>query len=409
MGDLFDRYRVIDVDSHVSEPADLWTSRVASRWREAVPQIRKDPRSGKEVWWVGGEPVLAVGMTAIAGYDGTLPECPDTMDDCPPAAHRPGDRLAYLDAEGIHAQVLYPNVGGFGSGAFLKLREPKLMLACVRAYNDFIVEWASADASRLIPIMATPFWDVDASVHEIERCAGLGHRGVLFGGQPQEFGQPELASRHWDPVFGAAQEAGLPISFHIGSGASWDIAGASVVGYRAQIARIAANAFIENERCLADIIFGGVCHRFPKLGFVSVESGVGWLTFALEAFDWQWKNGGVFREHPEYELIPSEYFRRQIHGCFWFEESGLAKALELYPDNILYETDYPHPTSMSVGPQSTAQHPRDYASRVLSGVPERTVERVLHGSAARLYGLATEAVDRSAGAPARETGAGGEQ
>ena len=388
MADLFDQYRVIDVDSHVSEPADLWTSRVPARWRDAAPHIRKDESSGKEVWWVGGEPVLAVGMTAIAGFDGTLPECPDTMDDCPPGAHLAKERLAYLDREGIHGQVLYPNVGGFGSGAFLKLREPELMRACVCAYNDFIVEWASEDSDRLVPIMATPFWDVQASVREIERCAALGHRGVLFGGQPQDFGQPALASRHWDPVFAAAQAAELPISFHIGSGDGWDLSGAEEIGYRSQIARIAANAFIENERCLADIIFGGVCHRFPELDFVSVESGVGWLTFALEAFDWQWANGGIHREHPEYDLTPSEYFRRQIYGCFWFEENGLAKALELYPNNLLYETDYPHPTSMSVGPQSTAQHPRDYASRVLAEVPDDVVEQVLHGTAARLYGLA---------------------
>ena len=69
------------------------------------------------------------------------------------------------------------------------------------------------------------------------------------------------------------------------------------------------------------------------------------------------------------------------------EEHGLAKALELYPDNILYETDYPHPTSMSVGPQSTAVHPREYASRVLAAVPDDVVERVLHSTAARIYGV----------------------
>jgi predicted TIM-barrel fold metal-dependent hydrolase len=387
MTDLFDRYRVIDVDSHVSEPADVWTSRVPAKWRDAAPRIKKDPTSGKEVWWIGGEPTLPVGMTAIAGFDGTLPDCPDTMEDVPPGAHLAEERLAYLDREGIYAQVLYPNVGGFGSGAFLKLKDPELMLACVRAYNDFIVEWASVDPDRLLPIMATPFWDVKASVAEIERCAQQGVRGVLFGSQPQAFGEPELASPHWDPVFAAAQAARLPISFHIGSG-EWDISGAAVIGYRAHLARVAANAFIDNEKCLADIIFGGVCHRFPDLEFVSVESGVGWLTFALEAFDWQWKNGGMRKEHPEYDLLPSEYFRRQIYGCFWFEESGLEKALALYPDNLLYETDYPHPTSMSVGPQSVARHPRDYATSVLAGVPEQTVERVLHGTAAELYGTA---------------------
>ena len=387
MADLFDRFRVVDVDSHVSEPADLWTSRVASRWGDAVPHIRRDPGSGKDLWFVGGTMALPVGTTAMAGFDGTLPEFPDTMDDIPPGAQVASERLAYLDREGIHAQVLYPNVGGFGSGAFLKLEEPELMLECVRAYNDFLVEWASEDPARLVPVMATPFWDVPAAVAEIERCARMGHKGVLFGSQPQEFGEPLLLDPHWDPIWAAAQDAGLPISFHIGSG-NWDMTGVDKIGARAQFARMGANAFIDNQRCLGDVIFGGVCHRFPELAFVSVESGVGWVTFVLEAFDWQWKNGGIHKEHPEYDLLPSEYFRRQIYACFWFEESGLEKALELYPDNILYETDYPHPTSMSVGPQSAARHPREYATSVLGGVPEDVAGKVLEGTASRLYGLA---------------------
>jgi len=385
MTDLFDRHRVIDVDSHVSEPADVWTSRVASKWGDAVPHVAN--LEGKEIWIIGGEPVLPVGITALAGYDGTLPDCPDTMADLPRGAHTADGRLAYLDAEGIYAQVLYPNVGGFGSAAFLKLEDPALMLECVRAYNDFLVDWASADPNRLLPVMATPFWDVDAAVREVERCAALGHRGVLFGGQPNAFGEPHLASSHWDPLWAVAQEAGLPISFHIGSSSEWDVGPAEVMGMRANLARLGANAFMENEKCLADIIFGGVCHRFPELDFVSVESGVGWLPFAIEAFDWQWSNAGIHKDHPEYELTPSEYFERQIYGCFWFEEHGVEKALELYPDNLLFETDYPHPTSMSVGPASTAVHPREYAERVLGKVGEETAAKVLHSTAARLYGV----------------------
>ena len=88
MADLFDRYQVIDVDSHISEPADLWTSRVSKKWGDAVPHIVNEPRSGKDIWKVGGAMVLPVGTTAIAGFDGTLPECPDTMDDIPPGAHQ---------------------------------------------------------------------------------------------------------------------------------------------------------------------------------------------------------------------------------------------------------------------------------------------------------------------------------
>ena len=123
-----------------------------------------------------------------------------------------------MDAEGIYAQVLYPNVGGFGSGGFLKLKEPELMLDCVRAYNDFLVDWCSADPNRLIPVAAMPFWDVGECVKEVHRAVAKGHRAVLAASQPEAWGEPSLASKHWDPFWAAVQETGVPISFHIGGG-----------------------------------------------------------------------------------------------------------------------------------------------------------------------------------------------
>jgi hypothetical protein len=99
-------------------------------------------------------------------------------------------------------------------------------------------------------------------------------------------------------------------------------------------------------------------------------------------------NSETRKEHPEYELLPSEYFRRQIYGCFWFECQGLAAALDAYPENLLWETDFPHPTCQHPGlAGGLTERPADYAERVFAGVPEATVERVLHGTAAALYGV----------------------
>jgi predicted TIM-barrel fold metal-dependent hydrolase len=146
--------------------------------------------------------------------------------------------------------------------------------------------------------------------------------------------------------------------------------------------------FMANARTIAQLICGGICHRFPELNFVSVESGIGWIPFALAALDWQWQNCGVGKEHPEYELLPSEYFRRQIYGCFWFErDTALSSIEQLGPDNILYETDYPHPTSMSPGPASIAQRPDEYLRSVFSGVDTASMRKILHDNAARIYHL----------------------
>ena len=59
---IFDRYKVIDVDTHVTEPPDVWVSRVSKKWGDRVPHI---VRMGKQDWWmIGDKPVLPPGITA---------------------------------------------------------------------------------------------------------------------------------------------------------------------------------------------------------------------------------------------------------------------------------------------------------------------------------------------------------
>lgn len=384
--DLFDRYAVIDIDTHLTEPADVWTSRLSSKWGDRVPHIRRI--DGRDLWFAGDTPVGLPGAYSMAGHTGTPPDFRKSFDDIPASMYDAKARLAFMDDEKIFAQVLYPNVGGFGSANFRKLDDPELVLDCVRAYNDFLLEFCSADANRLIPVMATPFWDVDESVKEIERCAKLGYKAVLMCNTPEAHDQPVLRDRHWDPIWAVAQEAGMNISFHVGGGDLSDLMQDQAnIGWKANFARVSVLAFIDNARCVTEIIFGGICHRFPKLKMISVESGASWIPFVVEAMDWQWVNNGVREEHPEYDLLPSEYFRRQIYASFWFEEKGIASAIEQYPDNMLFETDYPHPTCQAPGPASAGTHPRLYADKVLAGLPDATLRKVLTDTAAELYGV----------------------
>jgi uncharacterized protein len=385
--DLFAQGRVIDVDTHLTEPPDVWTARMPARLHGDVPHIERI--DGKDVWMAGGQRLGAPGYYSMAGWDGVMPaSIPPTYDDIPPAMYDGTARLRFLDAEGIQSQVLYPNVGGFGNGYFLRLGDRSLVADCVRAYNDFLTDWCSPDPDRLVAVTAIPFWDIDLAIGEIQRGVDAGHRAVNFCNQPQDYGQPPLADRHWDPIWAAAQEAGQPVSFHVGGGAmGTQLTEGTEIGWMTNFARVSSLIFMDNMRCIADLIFGGVCHRFPDLEMVSVESGVGWIPAALETFDWQWRNGGVGDEHPEYDLLPSEYFRRQLYGCFWFEEQSALDAIARYPDNLLFESDYPHPTCQHPGPRSPGRRPRSYATELLDGVADDVKSKVLHDTAARLYRL----------------------
>ncbi len=390
MNALVEEFQVIDTDTHIIEPPDLWTSRVSvKKWGDLVPHVKWDDEAEEEAWYFGSDRIGAVAGGAMAGWHEYPPHHPRTLDDVDPALWKADARLKRMDEYGIYAQILYPNVGGFGAGRYLGMRDPELMIQCVQAYNDWISDWSSADPKRLIPQMALPFWDLDLSIEEMTRCAKNGHRGIVFGSEPEYFGQPRLSDPHWDPLWAAAQDMGLPINFHIASGdMSLFEAMHPGAGAHASYASMGVVFFMGNARAISHIICSGICHRFPKLNFVSVESGVGWLPYALAALDWQWKNCGVPKEHPEYKLLPSEYFKRQIYGCFWFERETVAPTIDIIgPDNIMYESDFPHPTSMSPGPATTAIKPSDYINEVFSDLPRDTIEKILHGNAARIYNL----------------------
>jgi predicted TIM-barrel fold metal-dependent hydrolase len=379
----------IDVDTHVVEPYDLFTSRVSAKYGDAVPRVRNV--DGTDYWFFGDKRASGAGTPAMAGYDRYPPFYPKTLDEAQAYTWDAAERVKLMDDYGVRAQVLFPNVIFFDTATLLKLDSQPLMLDCVRAYNDWQTDYASTAPDRFLPQTILPFWDLDEALKELERCRLKGHRGFVFTSEPEHFGQPRLTSPYWDKLFAAAQEMKSPLNFHIGSG---DLELAQVmdasVPPHAQYASMGVLFFMSNASALTQIICGGICQRFPDLNFISVESGISWLPFALASLDWQWKNCGVPTEHADrYDLLPSEYFRRQIYGAFWFEGNDLLKfAIEqLGSQNILYETDFPHPTSMSPGPATTAQRPPEYLDDVFAGVAEQDIANILHDNAARLYGL----------------------
>ena len=202
---------------------------------------------------------------AQAGWHQYPPDHPPSLDVVDPATWDPQARLQRMDDYGIWAQVLYPNVAGFGTGKVLAIGDPELMLACVQAYNDFLAEYASADPRRFVPIMALPMWDVELCRQEVMRATRLGHKGVIMTGEPAFWGLPKIADPHWDPLWALLQEAELSVNFHIGSGdmSIFDQAYAPA-GPHANYAGFGVQFGMGNAKVIANLITGGVCHRFPE-------------------------------------------------------------------------------------------------------------------------------------------------
>jgi hypothetical protein len=174
----------------------------------------------------------------------------------------------------VAAQVLYPNIIGFDAHAFLDQLGPELATECVRAYNDFLAEFAAVAPKRFIPMMMLPFWDVDASVKEMARAHQLGHKGVLFAALLHCIGLPNISDPQWTPLLATAEEMGLSINYHVGFSVRTNDALAKGWNMRTKTAlqkRTDRQAFVKNvtlgmasnTEAAAETILRGVASRPP--------------------------------------------------------------------------------------------------------------------------------------------------
>jgi predicted TIM-barrel fold metal-dependent hydrolase len=138
---------------------------------------------------------------------------------------------------------------------------------------------------------------------------------------------------------------------------------------------------LNSAACLADFIFSGVLERHPNLRLSLAEGQIGWVPFQLERMDDVWVEhrawGGVAGT---LSMPPSDYFRRQVYGCFFRDPHGVANLDAIGVDNVTYETDYPHT-------DSTFPYTRQVAAELMRGVPDDVVDKVMWQNAARLLHL----------------------
>jgi predicted TIM-barrel fold metal-dependent hydrolase len=409
--ECFEGYKVIDADTHLSEPHDLWLKNATAKYKERVPQVKMV--NGRMSWVIDGDKCIGAGASPVSTItkEGTRPPgfgfMNWTIDDCHPASWRVKDRLQVMDEYGVSAQIVYPNILGFG-GQMVALVDPELRLISVKLFNDAMAQLQEESGQRLFPMALLPWWDINESVKEAKRAAEMGLRGININSDPhsvlnpggnaslQSFNVnsdlkrlsdiegkkiPDLGELAWYPLWEVCEGLDLPVNFHIGASLqSLDWFGAQAwpsMDMEHHAALGGAMLFFNNGRVMANLICSGILERFPKLKFVSVESGVGWIPFLLEALDHQYRE---MVTKPKLKRLPSEYFRTNFYSCFWFERRDISALIKnVGVDNVLFETDFPHPTCL---------YPVDRVTKALGGLTSSEITKVLSGNASRIYNIA---------------------
>jgi len=327
----------ISADSHMAEPPDLWEKRLSPELRD---RARRFPRV---------KPLESRAHLRAGGWD-------------------PHERLRDQAYDGISAEVLYPTLGQ----ASYQAGDPVLEEACVRVYNDWLIDFCAVAPDRFWGLGLISLWNIDHAVKELERCRRSGMRGACIGLTPAE-GLP-YSSEHYERFWAACADLGMSVNFHILSGPGKVKSEEQFQGGRLPIG--VHKHKLDMMKVVGDLIIAGVLERYPTLKVVVAEAGVGWIPFFAQEFDYY--QNSIFDEPWPLPHLPSEYIYRQVYGAFISDEVGGHLLSKYGGDNFMWSNDYPH--GACICPLSAGVIARD-----LGHLTPETRQRVTAGTAAKLY------------------------
>jgi predicted TIM-barrel fold metal-dependent hydrolase len=369
---LPDDAKIISVDDHVIEHGRVWLDRLPAKYAERAPHIELMP-DGNEAWIYEGKPAGNFALNAVAGkHPRDFGMDPRRYDDMRPGCYNIEERIKDMDTEGVWAQLCFPNFGGFAGSKFAVQDDLEFAAECIRVYNDFILdEWCAYAPERQIPLMMLPYWDVAASVKEVERTVPRGAKSVTFVEAPHKLGLPSFHTDHWDPLFGVCAEAGLPLSMHFGSGGT--PTGLAPDGDQfIMIALFGLNSMMAT----VDMLMSPMFYKFPTLKVALSEGGIGWMPYLLERTDY-WGRHKYWCDINA-DVVPSDLFREHVYGCFVADKTGIEARHRIGIDNIMFESDYPHS-------DSNWPHTRKLLSEWLLDVPDDEARKIVELNARTLY------------------------
>ena len=391
--------RIISVDDHVVEPADLWQSRLPAKYLDRGPRVVRQKiklgraEGGAPAGWIEADdgewcdvwlyddlvsPFLM--LSAAVGFEDVGFEV-TTFDQVRPGAWKQKERLADMDINHVDASICFPNtLPRFCGQAFYERKDKELALLCVRAYNDWIIDdWGGgAGKGRLIPLTMIPLWDTRLAAEEIRRCAAKGSFAVTFPENPYPLGLPSVhAAGHWDPFFAACEETGTVVCMHIGSSSRMPTTSPDAPFI------ISSTLTFQNAMgSLLDFIFSGTLERFGTLTIAYSEGQVGWMPYILERADKLWEERSDNSFGTSLPNPPTSYLPGRVYGCIFDDATGLRNRDVIGMDQICFETDYPHA-------DSTFPHSKEVVTKICAqaGLSDEEIYKLVRGNAIRAFGL----------------------
>jgi predicted TIM-barrel fold metal-dependent hydrolase len=309
-------------------------------------------------------------------------------------------RVKELEADGIVAEVIYPNtVPPFFPKASLADQPPaanagdlEARWAGLQAHNRWLADFCSRVPGRRAGIAQVMLNDIDAAVAEVRWAKANGLTGgVLLPGAPPGSGLPPLFDPdYYEPLWAVCEELDLPLNHHSGSAAP-----ATGEGAEDHVILVLEVTWWAH-RAFTHLLVSGAFERHPGLRLVLTEQGTAWIPEELMRLDYffdRFRNAKGSQEAewglPVIErmsLKPSEYWSRQCSVGSSFirpDEVKLRHAVGL--DKIMWGSDYPHK-------EGSMPFTLEALRASFAGIDHGEVQAMLADNTARTYGFDLDAL-----------------
>jgi predicted TIM-barrel fold metal-dependent hydrolase len=385
---------IISADGHVDESKTMW-ERLPRHLRERAMPYSEEHADGVLFNALGRQVLMS--HDVIEGR--TEEDREREFRNDPTGGADLEVRIAKQAADGVHAEVIFPNeLLALGS-----LYDPELNFALARVYNEWVYEIFSPMPKRYLPVGLIPTDEIGRALAEAERCLAEGFRTLMV---PCSNAWLPYDRPVYEPLWSLVEEAGVPLNFHVFTGnvffgtdfaALEDMTTEEFEARRAAAARYAPEHVVERLSTtvlgmvagmgpLVHLTGGGVLERHPDLRFVITEGEAGWLAWALYAMDAMQERRQLGLER--LGMKPSQYFLRQ--GALTFSDDPVAlRNLELTgSDCLMWGNDYPHD-------EGTYPRSEKFREEVRASVDEEEAHAIFAGNAARIYGFDLDALART--------------
>ena len=196
---------IVSVDDHVVEPPHLWQTWLPEKFRERGPYVERHGLAGLkyvggttytyelsddappcDIWFYEGQMFPHKRHVASVGFDrDDMTLSAITYDEMRPGCYEPKARVDDMLMNHVEASLSFPTFPQFCDQTFKEAEDRELALACVLAYNDWMVEeWCGDSGGALIPLTIIPLWDPGLAAAEVLRNAARGVRAVCFSEIP---------------------------------------------------------------------------------------------------------------------------------------------------------------------------------------------------------------------------------